>query len=112
MDASDNHARDELTPEGRELMSRFALGRGLLRIGDQDPKEFWRKREGRRSIVTVLGSFAVYLVVVQRVRIPLIRQLISITVVMFSFWIWRVLYTVVVMLLLGWRRGTEHDPPS
>jgi hypothetical protein len=112
VDASDDEGQPELTPEVREVMSRNAFGRGLLRIREQEAEDFWRQRDGRRNAVGLLGSFAVYLVVVRIVRVPLVRQIVGITVGLSSMGIWWGLYGLAVTLMLGLQRRKEDDAAS
>jgi hypothetical protein len=112
MGEPDDAIDSELTPEVREAMSRSAFGRGLLRLREYELETFWGLHYRQFNAVGLLGAFAVYLVVVRMVRIPLIRQIAGITAGMLSMGIWWALSIVVVVFKLGARKTGESDTPS
>lgn len=108
MGAMTGHSEDderELTPEEVAALRSNAVGRGLLRLRERGAEQFWRERRRQSLAFRFLGGFAVYLILVRSIRVPLIRQIMGLTLGAISTGIWQAIYGFAVILLLGLRRN-------
>jgi len=97
---------DSLSPEMRAQLEKSSLTRGIARVHDAGPEQFWQARKRPIGIAGAGLAIATSVMIARGVPVPGLRWVLALVALPFSLGAWVAIIGAGVMVLKGLR------PPS